>query len=581
MNTPTVTRREALQFSMSALITTGLGLLLPQPVWARTNQHGLRSESIIRPLKELVVGDTSVRIAGQTATATGINGTVPGPLLRWREGDAVDLRVRNELAAASSIHWHGLLLPTDMDGVPGLSFAGIAPGDSYRYRFPLRQNGTYWYHSHSGFQEQTGVYGPLVIDPLEPEPFEHDAEFVVLLSDWTFEDPERIMKQLKVRDDYYNYNRRTVGELLSDAQRNGWRPTIAERRMWGSMRMKASDIADITAATYTYLMNGMDAAANWTAIFNRGQRIRLRFINGSAQTFFNVQIPGLEMQVVQADGQNVQPVSVDEFQIGTAETYDVIVQPTLDRAYTVYAESMDRSGFVRGTLAPRAGMEAPLPPMRKRPRVTMRDMGMNHGSHASMNHSTTNHTTEKNSSSESTPPVRHSHRRGPGVANVVEKPMNRLDEPGQGLEDTSHRVLRYSQLRSVRQNGDSRKPERTLEMHLTGNMERYMWSFDGVKFSEVDGPIRFFLGERLRLVLVNDTMMSHPIHLHGMFVELVNGNGNRNPRKHTVVVKPAERVELHVTADEPGRWAFHCHLLYHMKAGMMHSVLVASDEEMS
>ena len=575
---PRLSRRQFLHRAALGLGFTGIGLALPRPLWADTLSRGL-GPAVHRREHSLSIEPTPVRFAGRDATATGINGTVPGPLLRWKEGESVTIDVSNALDANSSIHWHGLLLPTDMDGVPGLSFAGIRPGGSYRYQFPVRQNGTYWYHSHSGFQEQTGVYGPIVIDPAEPEPFEYDNEFVLMLSDWTFENPERVLANLKMRDDYYNYNRRTVTEFLDDVGDAGWAATTADRRMWGSMRMKASDIADISAATYTYLLNGRDAAANWTGIFEAGQRIRLRIINGSAQTFFNVRIPGLAMTVVQADGQNVEPIAIDEFQIGVAETYDVIVAPDAGRAYTVFAESMDRSGFVRGTLAPSAGMTAAIPGLRKPPRVSMRDMGMDH---SGMDHAAMGHSMHRNTSDDSTTAnTEHNHRRGPGVANLVQNPTSRLHEPGAGLDDVDHRVLRYSQLKSLHQNKDLRPYGRALEIHLTGNMERYMWSFDGLKYSEVDGPIRFGYGERLRLMLVNDTMMAHPIHLHGMFVELVNGNGAFNPRKHTVVVKPAERLELDITADEPGHWAFHCHMLYHMQAGMMHSVLVERDGEIS
>ena len=556
------------QFLRHGLRSGAAALTLPLPLWAQAAVEP--SASSYAHNLDLSIGETPIQVAGKNAVATGINGTVPGPLLRWKEGETVSLRVRNSLNAASSIHWHGLLLPSNMDGVPGLSFPGIPPGDDYHYEFKLRQNGTYWYHSHSEFQEQTGVYGPIIIEPAAPEPFDYDAEFVLLLSDWTFEDPRSVMANLKMRDDYYNYNRRTAGEFFADVRKNGWSATRADRAMWGAMRMKVSDIADVTAAGYTYLLNGYDAKNNWTASYQPGQRLRLRIINGSAQTFFNFRIPGLPMTVVQADGQNVDPIEIEEFQIGVAETYDVLVQPKGDRAYTLFAESMDRSGYVRGTLSANDGMTAAVPPLRKPPRVRMRDMGMSHGA---MNHGEMHHGNHGQHSMDEQP-VAHNHRLGPGVANVVENPLDRLDEPGQGLTDVRHRVLRYSQLRSRVPNDDLRPPGRELEIHLTGNMERYMWSFDGIKYSEVEAPIRFEYGERLRLTLVNDTMMAHPIHLHGMFMELVNGNGAHNPRKHTVVVKPAERLSLDITADEAGHWAFHCHMLYHMKAGMMHSVLV-------
>ena len=542
-------RRDFIRHSLNALGLTGLSAAFPLPAWA---MRSLESQPV-QDVWDLTIGETPIVIGDRRASATGVNGTVPGPLVRLKEGQRVVLNVANQLSEDSSIHWHGLLLPTNMDGVPGLSFDGIAPGGSYRYEFDVPQNGTYWYHSHSGLQEQTGVYGPLIIDPEGPDPVDYDREFVVLLSDWTFEDPHRVLANLKMADDYYNTNRAN-GSGLFDG--------------WAQMRMSRSDIADVTAATYTYLMNGRDAGSNWTGLFEPGERVRLRFINGSAMTIFNVRIPGVPMTVVQADGQNVDAVDVEEFQIGVAETYDVIVTPR-EGAHTVMAESIDRSGFVRGTLSTRTGLTAAVPELREPPLLTMTDMGMDHssmgddsgGHHAHHGHSM--------------PSVEHNHRTGPGVANLNEMPISRLDHPGIGLDNVPHRVLRYSDLRSLRRNSDEREPGRTLELHLTGNMHRYMWSFDGIKYSEVTGPIDFSYGERLRMVLVNDTMMSHPIHLHGMFFELVNGNGDYNPRKHTVIVKPAERLAVDVTANEPGLWAFHCHLLYHMKAGMMRAVRVS------
>jgi len=470
-----------------------------------------------------------------------------------------------------------------MDGVPGISFDGIAPDESFRYHFAVSQSGTYWYHSHSGLQEQSGVYGPIIIDPDGVDPVDYDREFVIFLSDWTFESPEKLFRNLKKMDSYYNYQQRTIGDFFNDVRRNGWKPTTEDRRMWGSMRMSATDIADVTGAGYTFLMNGMDASNSWSGVFSPGEKVRLRVINGSAMSFFNVRIPGLAMSVVQADGQNVEPVETDEFQIGVAETFDVIVKPDGDQAYTIFAESMDRSGSVHGTLAPRAGMRAAIPELRERPLLTMSDMGMSHemNSDAGMDHGAMNHADMGHEMPSELAPQTHNHVRGPGVANVTENPRDRLADPGIGLDKVGHRVLTYSQLRSLMANKDQRVPGRSLELHLTGNMERYMWSFDGVKYSEVDAPIVFRHGERLRMVLVNDTMMAHPIHLHGMFVELVNGNGNRNPLKHTVVVKPAERLAVDITADPPGDWAFHCHMLFHMKAGMMQQVSVLRGEAQS
>lgn len=589
-------RRRFLRHTSQFAAVAASQLLLPVPLWAATNSRGVAAPHY-RDTHELQIGPTEVIIDGRGATATGINGTVPGPLLRLREGQRVVLNVRNVLAEDSSIHWHGLLLPFDMDGVPGISFPGIPPGESYRYEFDVIQNGTYWYHSHSGWQEQTGVYGPMIIDPADDDPVNYDSEFVVLLSDWSFEDPGSVMANLKKSEGYYNPARRTFGDFMDDVRRDGLRAATADRRMWGRMRMTPTDIADISGLTYTYLMNGRGPDANWTALFQPGERVRLRFINGSAMSFFNVRIPGLEMLVVQADGQNIAPVAVDEFQIGVAETYDVVVTTRDNRAYTIFAEAMDRSGFARGTLAPSPGMSADVPELRERPLLTMTDMGMSHGgmSHGEMSHSESEsmdhaqHTGHEGHSG--APPrtvndqvdeplsIHHAHTIGPGVDNVIEVAFDRLDHPGIGLENVPHRVLRYRDLKSLRENDDLREPARNLELHLTGNMERYMWSFDGLKFSEVHAPIQFHYGERLRLILVNDTMMAHPIHLHGMFVELVNGNGTFNPRKHTVALKPAERLAVDITADAPGDWAFHCHLLYHMQAGMMRTVSVSRRED--
>lgn len=550
------TRRSFLRQTASLAGLCGAAISLPLPLWA-VSRNDTPTAAGSRSRYDLTIGPTPISVAGRTAPALGINGSVPGPLLRFREGDSVTLNVKNTLDESSSLHWHGLLLPTDMDGVPGVSFDGIGPQQTYRYAFDVRQNGTYWYHSHSGLQEQSGVYGPIIIDPAEPDPVQYDREYIVLLSDWTFEDPNKVFANLKRSSERYAARRLETGD------------TIADRGMWSRMRMSPTDLADVSGITYTFLLNGQDSLANWTGLFQPGEKIRLRIINASAMTFFNVRIPDLAMTVVQADGQSIDPVSVEEFQIATAETYDVVVEPK-DRAYTLMAEASDRSGFVRGTLAPQAGMTAAVPALREPPMLTMADMGM---SHASMGHGSM--------SDHSMTPARHDHAMGPGVANIAEMPVSRLDEPGAGLDNVEHRTLSYADLKSLDDNVDERAPERELEIHLTGNMHRYMWSFDGIKFSAVEGPIRFNHGERLRLVLVNDTMMAHPIHLHGMFMELVNGNGLRNPRKHTVVVKPAERVELDITADEPGHWAFHCHLLYHMKAGMMHSVRVDRDKSQS
>ncbi len=545
---------------------------------------------------DLIVDQLKLRVDGRSTNAVAVNGTVPGPILRFREGEEAVLRVQNRLDVDTSIHWHGLILPPEMDGVPGVSFRGIAPGETFTYRFPIAQSGTYWYHSHSGFQEQSGMFGALVIDPAEPEPFAFDAEHVVILSDWTFIDPMRILARLKKSPGYDNFQKPTIAE-------DGLAAIIANRLTWGAMRMDPTDIADVTGATYTYLMNGKGPQSNWTGLFAPGQRVRLRLVNAGAGTYFDVRIPGLEMTVVQVDGQSVEPVTVDEIRVAIAETYDVIVRPKADRAYTIFAEAMDRSGYARGTLAPRAGMSADVPARRPRPLLTMRHMGMaamsgmapqsakSGGGHTGMagmagtgdtNMRGTKGMGEMQKSADvpaGVPPwarpVQHGpDDHGPGNTRIPDVTRGQLDEPGIGLEDAEHRVLVYTDLRRLVPGEDQREPEREIELHLTGNMDRYIWGFDGKKYSEAAEPIPFREGERLRLTFVNDTMMNHPMHLHGMWMELVNGAGKHKPRKHTFNVKPAERVSVDITVDAPGRWAMHCHILYHMDAGMFRVVEV-------
>jgi CopA family copper-resistance protein len=555
---------------------------------------------------DLVVARTPFTVGGRVASAVTVNGTVPAPLLRWREGDTVTLRVANRLDEDTSIHWHGILLPFQMDGVPGLSFPGIRPGETFTYSFPVRQAGTYWYHSHSELQEQIGHYGPLVVDPAGADPVAYDREHVIVLSDWTFLDPHVLAARLKKGSDTLNFQKRTFADLVRDVRGQGLRATIEDRRMWAQMRMLPTDIADVTGATYTYLLNGHAPADNWTGLFAPGERVRLRIINAAAMTLFNVRIPGLPMTVVQADGLDVRPVETDEFQIGVAETYDVIVEPKEPRAFTLMCEAMDRSGYARATLAPRLGMVGEVPPLRRPPLLTMNDMGMahhgghgGHGAGGGHDHGSpvaqaeghdehahhAHHAHAGHRAADSAPaldvgpwPQGHPHPRGPGVDMVPDVTSSRLHEPGIGLEDVPHRTLTYADLRSLTPNPDQRHPSRELELHLTGNMERYMWSFDGVKFSAVVDPIVFHEGERLRLTLVNDTMMAHPIHLHGMFFDVVNGARADKPRKHTIVVKPAEKLSVDVTADAVGDWAFHCHLLYHMHAGMFQVVTVLAHD---
>jgi FtsP/CotA-like multicopper oxidase with cupredoxin domain len=499
----------------------------------------------------LEIGALGVNFTGQPGMATVVNGRLPAPLLRWREGDVITLRVSNRLSAPSSIHWHGIIVPADMDGVPGLSFEGIAPGATYVYRFKVNQSGTYWYHSHSRFQEQTGLYGAIVIQPRGGDRHQADREHVVLLSEWTDRDPEHIYRTLKHRSNYFNFGRRTVRDFFNDARKQGWEPTVADRRMWGHMRMDPTDLADVSGYAYTYLLNGTTPAGNWTGLFRRGERVRLRFINGSSMSFFDVRIPGLKLTVVAADGQDVEPVTVDEFRIGTAEVYDVIVQPKEDRAYTIFAQSLDRSGYARGTLAPQPGMQAEVPGLDPRPLLTMTDMGMSHDM-AGMDSSADY---------------------GPNVDSLAMRPQSRLDDPGVGLRGNGRQVLTYADLHTLGGPIDHRQPGRDVELHLTGHMERFVWSFNGRKFSDAE-PLRFHYGERLRLVLVNDSMMHHPIHLHGMWSEVESDKGEFLVRKHTITVQPGQRLAYWVSADALGRWAYHCHLLYHMEAGMFREVHV-------
>ena len=641
-------------------ILGGLGLWRT-PVWAVTSP-GLPSVLTGNEF-DLFIGETPVNITGSPRTAMTINGSLPGPLLRWREGETVTLRVKNRLDQDTSIHWHGIILPANMDGVPGLSFHGIAPDGMYEYKFKVHQNGTYWYHSHSGLQEQAGVYGPIVIDSKEPEPFQYNRDYVVMLTDWTDEDPGRVMAKLKKQSDYYNHHKRTVGDFIDDVSKQSWSAAVADRKMWAEMKMNPTDLADVSGDTYTYLMNGQAPNGNWTGIFKPGEKLRLRFINGSAMSYFDVRIPGLKMTVVAADGQYVQPVSVDEFRIAVAETYDVIVEPVTEEAYTIFAQSMDRTGYARGTLAVREGLKAPVPAIDPRPLLTMDDMGMggmagmDHGSMAGMgggdmkqgdmsgmagmDHSKmqgmdqgdmTGMTGMGSGDMTNMAGMDHSKMAGmdkgdmsnmagmdhskmagmdkgdmsnmagmagmdhsqmagmggmggemqshpasetnnPLVDMQAMNPTPKLNDPGIGLRNNGRRVLTYSDLKSTFQDPDGREPNRTIELHLTGHMEKFSWSFNGIKFSDAE-PLRLKYGERLRITLVNDTMMTHPIHLHGMWSDLEDENGKFMVRKHTIDMPPGTKRSYRVTADALGRWAYHCHLLFHMEMGMFREVRV-------
>lgn len=585
---PDPTRRQFLQGLAAGGIILGLSPFGSR-VMARPADTAAGSAPILRGTEfDLTVEETPVNFTGRPRMATTINGSIPAPTLRWREGDTVTIRVTNRLPVDTSIHWHGILLPFEMDGVPGISFPGIRPGETFIYRFKVQQSGTYWYHSHSGFQEQVGMYGAIIIDPATGDTTRADRDYIVQLSDWTDEDPMRVFAKLKMQSDYYNFNQLTVGDFFRDVSDQGLGAALDKRRMWNRMRMSPTDLADISGYTYTYLMNGTTPAGNWTGLFRRGERVRLRFINSGAQTFFDVRIPGLKMTVVHVDGQDVEPVTVDEVRIGVAETYDVIVSPKDDRAYTIFAQSMDRTGFARGTLAPRVGMEAEVPAVDAPEPLTMADMmgamthegmigmgdmgGMDHSGHAmpAMDHS-------MHAGMAMAAPVRAHHARteyGPSVDMRVDFPRTNLDDPGIGLRDNGRRVLTYADLHTLGGPLDPRGAEREIELHLTGNMERYSWSLDGLEFGK-STPVHFRHNERLRVVLVNDTMMTHPMHLHGMWSELESPDGRFMARRHTISVQPAQRVSFLVTADALGRWAWHCHILYHMDAGMFRQVVVA------
>ncbi|MBS1071798.1 copper resistance system multicopper oxidase [Gluconobacter cerinus] len=563
----------------STRTSTGLLPLAPSNVW------------------DLKVSRTHISLDGKSMHAPSIGGTVPGPILRWKQGETVTLNVSNALDETTSIHWHGIRVPSNMDGVPGLSFAGIPPGETFSYRFRLHQSGTYWYHSHSNMQEAMGLYGAIVIDPIRPDPNACDRDYVIFLGEWTDVMPHDIVSNLKMQDDYYVFRQRTAASFPKEARDAGSAmAALKDRLAWSRMNMAATDIADVSGAIYTYTLNGNAPDMNWNGLFRPGERVRLRFINGATMTLFDVRIPGLEMLVVQADGNDVKPVPVDEFRIGVAETYDVIVQPKEDRAYTIFAQSEDRTGFARGTLAPRSGMSALIPPMDPRPVRTMVDMGMgnmkpgesmdhmampgmDHGSdmknmlgmdmsHMDMSHMGHMSMPKMEIDDPGPPPINVENQ------NVAIMPIDRTNSPGDGLENNGRRVLNYGQLRATRPGADRRPPSREIILHLTGNMDRYIWGFNGRKFSE-SGPIRLKKGERVRFTLINDTMMEHPIHLHGLWSELENGQGDYRPYKHTIISQPGSRMSYLVTADIPGMWAYHCHLLYHMDLGMFRTVVVS------
>ncbi|NDP48499.1 MAG: copper resistance system multicopper oxidase [Sulfuriferula multivorans] len=586
---PDLPRRQFVQGLAAGGLLMGLGPMI-KPAWAQRVETSMGAAAVLEGTEfDLTVAETPVNFTGSPRMATTINGSIPGPTLRWREGDTVTIRVTNRLAVDTSIHWHGILLPFQMDGVPGVSFKGIPPGETFTYRFKVGQTGTYWYHSHSALQEQTGMYGAIIIDSASSRSTQADRDYVVQLSDWTDEDPMRVLTKLKIQSDYYNYNQPTAVDFFKDVSRDGLKSALSKRKMWNEMRMSPTDLADISAATYTYLMNGSTPAANWTGIFKPGEKVRLRLINSGTMTFFDVRIPGLKMTVVQSDGQDIEPVTVDEIRIGVAETYDVIVTPG-DDTYTIFAQSMDRTGFARGTLATREGLSAAVPELEKAEWLTMGDMmgamgggmaGMNHGGMAgggmAMDHS--QHTLPGmvmgNSLSKPSTTARHAKTEyGASTDMRVDMARTNLDDPGHGLRDNGRRVLTYADVHTIGGPIDARGPGREVELHLTGNMERYTWSLDGLEFGQ-STPVHFKHGERVRVILHNDTMMAHPMHLHGMWSELESDGGGFQARKHTIIVQPAQRISFLVSADALGRWAWHCHLLLHMDAGMFREVVVS------
>lgn len=554
-----------------------IGLAGAAPGWARGAFDGTiarkGSDVLSGEHLTMTVADTTFTTGARRGAGVAVNGTIPGPLVRLKEGQNLTVDLVNRSGHGTSIHWHGMLVPFLMDGVPGISMAAVEPGDTFRYQFPIRQSGTYWWHAHT-LQEPLGHYGPLIVDPIEPEPYQYDRDYVVMLSDWSPMSPHAIMKKLKVGGGYFNYNKTSWTD--------NYELSGEERRMWSRMRMMPTDIADVSGATYTFLINGHGPADDLEYLFNPGEKVRLRFINGSAMTYFNIRIPGLPMTVVQADGQNVQPVETDEFQIGIAETYDVIIEPT-GAAYSLVAEAMDRSGMGVAALASRPGLRAAVPSLRKPPVLSMTDMGMGGMDHGGGDMAGMDHGADGGASMGSmsgtkmrdTSLLPANVKTGPGIDSVAASPIDRMDFPGLGLDNVDHRVLDYTQLVAAKPNTDNRRPTRMKTIHLTGNMERYMWSLDGKKLNEITEPIQFAYNERIRVKLVNDTMMVHPLHLHGHFFELVNGApADRQPLKHTINVQPGGSAQFDLTANERGDWAFHCHLFYHMHNGMFQIVTV-------
>jgi len=551
--------------AVASAFASGLGSLEARNIKPLINKN----QDLYGTEFHLVIGKTAVSFTGTTAIATTVNGQIPAPTLHFKEGETVTIHVYNDLDVDSSIHWHGIILPTNMDGVPNISFEGIKPKESFTYTFTIKQSGTYWYHSHSGFQEQTGVYGAIVIEPKVKDPYDYDRDYVVALSDWSDEKPESIYRKLKLMGDYYNFKQRTVGDLFSEAKEEGFFSALSKRKMWNQMRMSDRDLSDVTGYTYTYLMNGHTPNSHYKAPFKKGEKIRLRFINASAMTFFDIRIPNLKMMVVATDGNNIEPVSVDEFRMGVAETYDVIVEPKDKKAYAIFAQSFDRSGYAIGSLTSNSTI-ASTPPMDEVPRLTHVDMGMDMSKMKGMDMK--KDSKMKMPMKKKIPITSLPEARGVQTTMRVKNPQYRLSDAGAGLRNNGRRVLTYADLKSLDGVVDTKAPQREIILRLTGNMERYMWSINGIKYAD-SKPLQFHYGERLRITYINDTMMNHPMHLHGMWSDLETGDG-RLVRKHTIVVQPASKISMQVTVDAKGEWAYHCHLLYHM-GGMFRKVVVS------
>jgi len=568
-NNLTINRRTFIKgVTLSTVVASGL-----LPLEANNTTPTFSQEHELRGTEfSLVISKTMVNFTGTPKYATTVNGQMTAPTLHFNEGDTVTIKVYNDLEIDSSIHWHGIILPTDMDGVPSISFEGIKPKTTFTYRFTLKQSGTYWYHSHSGFQEQTGLYGAIVVHPKAKEPFEYDRDYVVTLSDWSDEKPETIYRKLKTMSDYYNFNQRTVGDFFADVKEEGFFGAFKSRSMWNEMRMSDRDLSDVTGYTYTYLMNGHTPTIQYTAQFRVGEKIRLRFINSSAMTFFDVRIPDLKLTIVATDGNNVKPVEVDEFRIGVAETYDVIVEPKTQKAYAIFAQSLERSGYALGSLTPSTTKLATAPAMDAPQTLTHADMGMDMSGMKMGGKEMASDKKMKMLMKKKIPITPLEEARGVGTTMRVKNPQYRLDDAGVGLRNNGRHVLTYADLESLEGIVPKRIPDREIILRLTGNMERYMWSINGIAYKDAK-PLQFHYGEQLRITYINDTMMNHPMHLHGLWSDLEVGE-NRFVRKHTIVVQPGSKISMQVNVDAKGSWAYHCHLLYHM-SGMFRKVIVS------